>query len=64
MSGIKLNLVAVHKVAENDDRSVDVHATDLVRGDIVIHAEEDQARWLWALLDEKVKVWRRADGDA
>ncbi|MFJ4960960.1 hypothetical protein ACIP6P_00575 [Streptomyces sp. NPDC088729] len=63
MAGIKLNLVAVHEVIEYEDRSIDVHATDLVRGKITIHADEDRVRWLWVLLDEKVKMWRRADGD-
>ncbi|MFC9191410.1 hypothetical protein [Streptomyces cyaneofuscatus] len=61
MAAIKLNLVKVHDVLEMDDRRVRIYATDQVRGEIMIDANEDEARWLWASLDSKVQDWRRAD---
>jgi len=63
VAAIRLNLVKVHDVLEQDDRSVVIYAQDMVRGEIAIHANEDEARWLWSSLDVKVKAWRKSDDE-
>lgn len=58
-----LRITQVGAIVELDSRKIEIHAIDEVRGDIILHLSEDEARWLWAGLDPKVKGWRQADGD-
>jgi hypothetical protein len=63
MVGIKLDITHVQGVKEYADRSIDITATDRVRGAIVIRMQETEARWLWASMADLVPTWRKADGE-
>lgn len=53
----------VKLVQELENRRIAVTGECHVRGEIVIVMEEDDARWFWASMDDKVKAWKSADGD-
>ncbi|MFF1812414.1 hypothetical protein ACFVXW_25435 [Streptomyces sp. NPDC058251] len=61
MAGIKLDITFVGGIRQYADRSLDIEATDRVRGDIVIRMQETEARWLFASLADIVKPWQEAD---
>jgi hypothetical protein len=58
---IKLSLEEVYNVVQYADRTIDIQARDSVRGDIVIRADEQGARWLHANLCDMVKGWNKND---
>jgi hypothetical protein len=61
MPQIKLDILEVKHVEEFAGRSLDVHVVDRVRGPVILRMNEDEARWLFASLADKVKVWKRTD---
>jgi hypothetical protein len=60
---IKMDITEVRHIQQYADRSVDIHATDRVRGEIIIRAQEDEVRWLHAQLCDMVTAWRKSDGE-
>lgn len=63
MPQIRIDLVEVLNVQQYADRSIDINAVDRVRGPIVIRAQEDAARWLWAQMADMVPKWRQEDDE-
>jgi hypothetical protein len=61
MAGIKLDITYVGGIRQYADRSLDIEATDRVRGDIILRMQETEARWLFASLSDIVKPWQEAD---
>lgn len=59
----KLEITEIKAVLEGENREMTVHAVCAVRGAVEIKLSEDDARWLWASMDGRVKEWRKADGD-
>lgn len=63
MAQIRLNITRVGSVRELSGRSLEIDVEDSVRGPVVLALSEDESRWLYASLGDKVGPWRAADGD-